>query len=130
MINRFSARLHIPVIYVANHPIPLPKSDLCTMVVCPATDGAADDYIVEHSEAPCLVVTRDIPLAARLVERGVAVVTDRGVVFTPDNIRERLSERNFHVALAEAGLGADKTGVYGKRDLQNFAACLDRLLRH
>jgi uncharacterized protein YaiI (UPF0178 family) len=129
MINRFSVRLQIPVIYVANHPIPLPESELCTMVVCAATEGAADDYIVEHSEAPCVAVTRDIPLAARLVERGVTVVNDRGVVFTPDNIRERLSERDFHVALAEVGIGADKTGVYGKRDLQNFANCLDRLLK-
>ena len=129
MIHRFSARIQIPVVYVANHPIPLPKNKLCTIVICPATEGAADDYIVAHCEAPCLVVTRDIPLAARLLERGVTVVNDRGVEFTPENIRERLSERSFHLALAEMGLGADKTGIYGKRDLQNFANCLDRLLR-
>jgi uncharacterized protein YaiI (UPF0178 family) len=58
----------------------------------------------------------------------VAVLDDRGRVYTRENIRERLSLRNFMVDLAEQGLAPERTAHYGGRELKAFTDSLDRLL--
>jgi uncharacterized protein YaiI (UPF0178 family) len=128
ILERFSLRRAIPLRYVANHHIPLLKNPLYEMLITSTDDGAADDYIVEHINGDDIAVTRDIPLAARLIEKGAIVLNDRGMLFTAENIRERLSLRDFNLALTEAGTSSDKTTVYNKRDINNFANCLDRIL--
>jgi uncharacterized protein YaiI (UPF0178 family) len=128
ILERFSLRLASPLRYVANHPIPLPQNPLYEMLITGAEDDAADDYIVEHIASGDIAVTRDIPLAARLVAKGVTVLNDRGTLFTAANIRERLSLRDFSLALTETGCAPDKTAVYNKRDINNFANCLDRVI--
>jgi uncharacterized protein YaiI (UPF0178 family) len=74
------------------------------------------------------VITRDVPLAKRLVEKGASVLDDRGRVFTNDNINETLSLRNFTVSLAENGLGIERKALYGKKELKSFADSLDKIL--
>jgi hypothetical protein len=98
------------------------------MEICPNTDNSADDRIVELAEKGDLAITRDVPLAKRLVEAGVNVIDDRGRFFSADNINELLSLRNFSVGLAESGLGMERTANYGKKDLKSFADSLDRIL--
>jgi uncharacterized protein YaiI (UPF0178 family) len=98
------------------------------MELCPPGEGSADNRIVDLARPGDLVLTRDIPLAARLVEADVMVMDDRGRVYTKENIRERLSLRDFMVDLAQSGLGADRIAGYGKRELKLFADCLDRVL--
>jgi uncharacterized protein YaiI (UPF0178 family) len=98
------------------------------MELCPPGKDSADNRIVELARPGDLVLTRDIPLASRLVEASVLVMDDRGQVYTRENIRERLSLRDFMVALAENGLGTERTGTYGKRTLKTFADSLDRTL--
>jgi uncharacterized protein YaiI (UPF0178 family) len=75
-----------------------------------------------------LALTRDIPLASRLVEASVTVIDDRGGVYTRENIRERLSLRNFVVGLVDNGLNLVRTSSYGNRELKAFADSLDRTL--
>jgi uncharacterized protein YaiI (UPF0178 family) len=98
------------------------------MELCPAGEGAADDRIVELAQGGDLVITRDIPLASRLVEAAIPVIDDRGRSFTKENIREKLSLRDFKIGLADNGLGMVRTAAYGKRELKQFADALDRLL--
>jgi uncharacterized protein YaiI (UPF0178 family) len=126
MIQRFSSRLQIPTKYVANRVIPLPESPFCEMIVTGSEEGAADDYICAHTDPRDIAVTRDIPLADRLVSQGITTLNDRGILFTVENIRERLSMRNFNLALNEMGEKIEKTGHYGKQELAQFANCLDR----
>jgi hypothetical protein len=134
MIIRFSARLGVKTIFAANRPIPgiqrTPKSskDTVFMELCPSGDGAADERIVELACNGDLVVTRDLPLAERLVEAGVLVLDDRGTIFTKENIRERRSIRDFVVNLAENGLGMERITSYGKKELNKLANSLDREL--
>ena len=87
---------------------------------------AADNYIVEHIGGNDIAVTRDIPLAARLAEKHICVINDRGILYTPDTVSERLSLRNFNLELCENGLMPERTGIYGKKELNKFANCLDR----
>jgi uncharacterized protein YaiI (UPF0178 family) len=98
------------------------------MECCPPGEGAADDRIVELALAGDLAITRDIPLAERLVERGALVLDDRGTAYTRENIREQLSLRNFMVGLADAGLGLERKAGYGRKELKAMADSLDRLL--
>jgi uncharacterized protein YaiI (UPF0178 family) len=133
MLLRFSARLGIKTTFAANRPIPgiaspgLPK-DTAVMELCPPGEGAADNRIAELARPGDLVLTRDLPLAERLVDAGVLVLDDRGRVFTKENIRERRSIRDFVVGLAENGLETERTASYGKKELNAFANSLDREL--
>jgi uncharacterized protein YaiI (UPF0178 family) len=98
------------------------------MELCPLGANSADDRIVQLAEPGDLAVCRDIPLAARLLAKGVAVIDDRGRIFSDENIRELLSLRDFVVGLAENGLAVERTAGYGKKALKSFADSLDRIL--
>ena len=114
MILRFGARLGIQTLFAANRPIPgLPEQ--AQMEICPPGEGAADDRIAELAQPGDLVLTRDLPLAERIVEAGILVLDDRGRVYTRENIRERRSLRDFTVGLANNGLDFERTPAYGKK---------------
>ena len=112
--------------FVANRSIPAPESDAVQMAVVADTD----EWIAAEARRGDLAVTRDLPLAARLVASGVEVVTDRGEHYTQENMAARLSERDATMQLREAGLlpnrGASRR--HGARETQAFAALLDREL--
>jgi hypothetical protein len=127
MILRFSHRLGIKIVFVANRPIPgLPKTAL--MEICPPGEGEADNRIIELARHGDMVLTRDLPLAERLVEAGITVLDDRGRIFTQENIRQLRSLRDFMVSLAENGMGVERTPSYGRNELNALANSLDREL--
>ena len=126
IIFRFCKRLSLKLIFVANHEIPMPKSPLFKMIVCDATPDAADNYIVENALQHDIVITRDIPMAARLLEKNITTINDRGLLFTSENIREKLSLRNFNKELYDNGILSEKTSTFSKKDVNNFANCFDR----
>jgi len=128
---RFALRLKIPLKFVANHDIPFPKNELFEMIVCENEKDAADNYIVDNSNTEDLVITRDIPLASRLVDKKVCVINDRGCVFTETNIAEKLAVRNLHYMLMENGALPEikRAGSFGKKELNLFANSLDRELQ-
>lgn len=128
LICRSGKRLSLPVVYVANRDIPRDDDYPVTMVLADSTPDAADDHIVEHAVYGDLVITRDIPLANRLVDNNIRVINDRGTVYTPENISERLSMRNFMLELYSNGMSPEKIGQFGKRELNAFANALDREL--
>jgi uncharacterized protein YaiI (UPF0178 family) len=129
LILKTAARRKIQAIFAANRPLPgIGGSTHAVMELCPAGDGAADDRIVALAAPGDLAVTRDIPLANRLVEASVMVIDDRGRTYTRENIRELLSLREFKVGLAENGLETERSAAYGKRELKTFADALDRTL--
>ena len=123
---RRAAGLGIKAVFAANRPIPGIQGAI--MEICPQGTDAADNRIVELAESGDLVISRDVPLAKRLVDNGVAVIDDRGRVFNAGNISELLSLRNFMVGLAENGLGIERKPGYGKKELKSFADSLDRIL--
>ena len=130
VIIRASKRLRLPVIFVANRTIPLPNSHaLLKMIISDSTPDAADNVIVELSTQQDIVITRDIPLANRLVEKKISVINDRGMLYDEENIRQRLSLRNFNLELFNLGLVGEKNGSYSNKDLQLFSNCFDRELQ-
>jgi len=133
LVLKRAVKLKIQIIFAANHPIPCECEidgviTKAQMEICPNTENSADDRIVELCEKNDLVITRDVPLAKRLVEKEAYVMDDRGRVFTSNNINELLSLRNFSVGLADSGLGMERIANYSKKELKTFADSLDRFL--
>lgn len=117
----------LKVTFVANRNIPQKACPgTLDMVVCGKEKGAADDVIVQNAVPGDVVVTRDVPLAQRLVQKRVCVMNDRGVLFTDYNIAEKLRERDFNLQLAQIGFGGHSSPSYSGKELQLFAQCFDR----
>jgi uncharacterized protein YaiI (UPF0178 family) len=127
LVQKRAAKLNLRVLFVANRPIP--RSAEVEMIICHYGDNSADDRIAELAESGDLAITRDVPLAKRLVDKNVFVINDRGRAFTKDNINELLSIRNFMTELADNGLETERTANYGKRELKMFADALDMGIR-
>ncbi|MDR2534524.1 MAG: DUF188 domain-containing protein [Treponema sp.] len=128
IVLRASARTGVQAVFAANRPIPGVTGNTSIMEICPAEEGAADNRILQLAQPGDVVLTRDIPLASRLVDASILVLDDRGQVYTKENIRERLSLRDFMVSLAENGLRGKRVASYGKRELKAFADSFDRIL--
>ena len=128
IIVKASLRLSLVAVFVANRDIPLTSHEFVRSVVTSSNEQSADVYIVSHAIKGDLVVTRDIPLAAQLVEAGIAVINDRGTEFEKDSMRERLSIRNFMYDAQLFGISNDKVGQFGKKDVQKFSATFDKVL--
>lgn len=126
IIIRFAKRLQLKVYFTANRTIPIPKSELFEMIIAEISPDAADNIIVDRINPNDIAITRDIPLASRLLEKKITVINDRGTLFTDDNIREKLSMRDFNKSLYENGLISEKSSTFGKKELNLFANCLDR----
>lgn len=129
VIFKAARRLKLETILVANAPQGLP-SNAPTVTLITVREGAneADRYIVEASEAGDIAITADIPLAALLVDKQVHVIDPRGDEYTADNIRSRLSMRDFFDGLRGAGTATRGSRPYDARDKKAFAAAFDRLL--
>lgn len=128
LVCRAAKRVSADVNFVANRKIPFDPAPHHRMFVCDATPDAADDYICENATGGDLVITRDIPLAKRLVSKCVRVINDRGTVYTETNINERLSMRNLMLDLYNNGIMPERSGQFGKKEIQEFANALDREL--
>ena len=123
---------NIPVHYVANRNIPFGKeSDLFTMHICAAKDGEADTFLLEHCTKNDVVITRDIPLAKQLFEKGIRVLNDRGTLFNSATLEHLLEERALSLQLQELGLGKTKRKkTFGKKEAALFAQCLNTVLEN
>ena len=98
------------------------------MAVCGSEKDAADNYIFEHCKSCDLVITRDIVFADRLVEHGICTINDRGVEFTREMIKERLSISDFDRQLAEIGLVKHFHEGYDKKKFAEFANSFDKVI--
>jgi uncharacterized protein len=127
IVFRAARRLAFEVVLVANQPLSSLYSQVSTVRVQGGLD-VADRYIAEHAEPGDVAITADIPLAAALVEKRVAVIDPRGQEHTAENIGERLSVRDFLDGLRSTGIETGGPRPYGAKDKQAFAATLDRVL--
>ncbi len=129
IVFRAAKRLEIRTVVVANQRLsaPLNNPHVSTVWVQGGPD-VADRHIAEHASAGDVAVTADIPLAAILVEKGLVVLDPRGELYSEENVRERLSIRDFMDSLRGSGVETGGAKPYGPREKQAFAAALDRVL--
>jgi len=125
---RASERLEIPVCLVANTSLANHHSRLIDSVVVSEGFDVADDYIAEHAGPEDVVITADIPLAARIVAKGAVGIDPRGEFYTEENVGERLSMRDLMMELRDGGMVRGGPAQFGATDRQRFASSLDTLL--
>jgi uncharacterized protein YaiI (UPF0178 family) len=128
ILYRAAARTRIRLTLVAGRPVNAPRSPWVTAIVVATGVDAADDEIVARVAADDLVITADIPLAARVVAAGAAALNPRGDFYTRDNIGERLAARNLMTDLRDNGLASGGPPPLGATERQRFANALDRWL--
>jgi uncharacterized protein len=129
IVFRAAKRLEMPAVLVANRRLSTPPGNpFVSAVWVQGGPDVADGHIADHAAAGDVAITADIPLAAILVEKGIVVLDPRGERFTEENVRERLSIRDFMESLRGSGVETGGAGPYGTREKQAFAAALDRVL--
>ncbi len=128
ILYRAADRIRVPLLLVANKPLHTPPSRYISAIQVGAGSDVADREIVLRMQPGDLVVTADIPLAADVVEKGGHALDPRGDFFTEENIRERLTLRNFMDELRLSGVDTGGPASFGQGDRKAFANQLDRFL--
>jgi uncharacterized protein YaiI (UPF0178 family) len=128
ILFRASKRCQIRVTLVANQSIAVPRSELVNCIVVAHGADVADSHIVEIMSAGDLVVTADIPLAAKVVEKGGDALDPRGELLTQANVAARLALRDFMDGLRGSGVETGGPAAFSQKDGQTFANQLDRIL--
>lgn len=128
ILVRAVKRVGVPLVFVANQPMRLPTSDLISLVVVSSGPDVADDRIVEIVTPDDLVVTADIPLADRVIDKGATAINPRGELYTEVNIKQRRSVRDFMDELRSSGVETGGPKSFNPKDRQEFANQLDRFL--
>lgn len=127
-VVRFALKRRFEVLLVAGQAQVKPAYSCVRLIVVPSGPDAADDYLVEHALPGELVICSDVPLADRLVKKGVAALDPRGREFDERNMGDKLAVRNLFTELREQGQVGGGQPPYSERDKQAFANALDRIL--
>lgn len=130
-VYRVAKRYGVPVVLVANQWMRVPLEDWIELVVVKEAGDLddADHHIAEAAEAGDIVVTDDIILASRCLEKGSRALTPRGRIFTPESIGEALATRELMADLRESGAITGGPAPFEKRDRSSFLQRLDELVQ-
>ena len=129
ILFRAAERTKTPVTLVANRPVATRASPLINAIQVSSGFDVADNEIVRRLAPGDLVITADIPLAAEVIEKGGRALNPRGELYTSDNIKARLSMRNFMDSLRSSGVNTGGPSALSKSDRKRFADQLDRRLQ-
>jgi uncharacterized protein len=130
IVFRAGKRLGCAVVLVANARLSVPPAyaSFVRVVAVPVRSDEADRAIAEQVAAGDVVVTADVALAAAVVAKAVAAIDPRGHEWTADDVGAALTMRNLMEEMRGAGVNTRGPRPYGPRDVQSFAAALDRAL--
>ncbi len=128
ILYRAANRAQVQLTLIANQMLRVPPSPWIRALQVPGGFDVADQRIVEEVQTGDLVITADIPLAAQVIAKGVAVIDPRGEFLNAGNIQERLTMRNFMDGLRSSGVETGGPAAFSHADRQAFANQLDRLL--
>lgn len=128
ILFRAANRAQIPLTMVANQYLKVPPSPYIKSIQVAAGFDVADNHIAQRVEAGDIVITADIPLAADIVEKGADGINPRGTLYNENNIKQKLTMRNFMEEMRSTGQVSGGPPPMDARDKQAFANTLDKLL--
>jgi uncharacterized protein YaiI (UPF0178 family) len=128
ILFRAAKRTGVQLSLVANQPIAVPRWPSIRMIQVPSGFDVADNEIVRRCSSGDLVVTSDIPLAAEVIEKGSYALSPRGEMYTANDIRSRLTMRDFMDTLRSSGIQTGGPPTLSQSDRNLFASHLDTLL--
>lgn len=128
ILFRAAQRAQVMTTLVANKLLRVPPSPFIRALQVPHGFDVADNKIAQEVQPGDLVITADIPLAARVIECGGFALNPRGEFYSRENVRERLAMRNLMEELRGSGVDISGPATFNQGDRQAFAAQLDRFL--
>ncbi len=128
ILVRAAMRLKIKATFVANKNLTLPVSPHLAFLRVGQGFDVVDETIAGLAAPGDLVVTADIPLAAKVIERGATGLNPRGELYTAENIGARLTMRNMLDELRSSGVATGGPAPLSLADRNAFANQLDRFL--
>ncbi|MEJ0024443.1 MAG: YaiI/YqxD family protein [Rhizomicrobium sp.] len=124
-VERVAERHGLAVVIVSNGGLRPSRHPLVRHVTVAAGADAADDWIAEHAGEGDIVVTADIPLAARALKKGARVLGPSGRPFTEAGIGMALGMRGLQRHLREATGGQTYNAGFTKEDRSRFLGALE-----
>ena len=124
-VYRVAERYGLKVLVVANSFMNVPRSDMIERIIVTQGPDVADDWIVERATANDIVITADIPLAARCVKKGASVIGPTGKPFTDDSMGMVLATRDLLTDLRSAGAVTRGPPPLSRQDVSRFLSALD-----
>lgn len=124
---RVAERHGLVLTLVANFGLRPSRDPMVRHIMVPQGADAADDWIVEHAGPGDIVITSDIPLASRALEKGAHVLGPTGKPFTTASIGMALAMRELNQHLRETGESKGYNREFTARDKSNFLQALDEL---
>ena len=126
MLFKAASRTGMLLTLIANHSMRVPSGDNIRFILVPKGYDVADNRLTAEVTSGDLVVTSDIPLAAELIEKGAEVVNPRGDIYSVENIKARLTMRDFMETMRASGVQSGGPAPLSAKDRQKFAGVLDR----
>lgn len=127
-IYKVAGRWQWRVLVVANQYLQTPPSKLISCITVEKGEDIADDWIAERCERGDVVITSDILLAARCLEKEARVLGQKGKEFTPDSIGDGLATRELSQNLREMGITTGGPKPMQPKDRSRFLSKLDEIL--
>jgi uncharacterized protein len=128
ILFRLAERKKIMVTFVTNQRLILAKSPFIQLVQVGYGENIADDEIVNKCSDGDLIITADIPLAARIVAKGAQALDPRGMIYDENNVGQLLDMRNFMDELRGSGVETGGPPSFGQKERFKFANELDRFI--
>jgi len=119
-------RLKLKTYVIANKKITIGNSNY---LIVEAGADEADHKIVEMVKVDDLVITADIPLADRIINKNAHAIDHRGELYSVENIKQYLTMRNFMQEMRDAGEMTGGPKPFGQKDAQCFANQLNAFLQ-
>jgi uncharacterized protein YaiI (UPF0178 family) len=126
---KVAGRHGLKVFLVANRLLQAPRHPMIERVLVPPGLDVADDWIAERADANTIVVTADIPLAARCVKAGALVLAPNGKIFDNASIGMALAMRNLMEDLRSGGATTGGPRGFLPRDRSAFLSALERCVQ-
>jgi uncharacterized protein YaiI (UPF0178 family) len=128
-VYRVATRHGIRVALVSNTPLRVPSGSGAQLILVGRDADAADDWIAANVEPGDVVVTADIPLAARCLAAGARALGPTGRPFTETSIGDALAGRQLASELRQRGFSPGGPPPLGERDRERFLTRLDALVQ-
>jgi uncharacterized protein YaiI (UPF0178 family) len=128
-VVRVAERHGLRVVLVSNQWLRGPDHPLVERIVVPQGIDAADERIAAETEAGDIVVTADIPLARRCLDKGARVLGPTGKPFTDASIGMALAMRDLTAHLRDAGSFAGGPPPFARQDRSRFLAALEEIVQ-
>ena len=126
---RVAERHGFEIVFVSNAYMRLPEGPLIKRQVVADGPDAADNWIAERATKGDIVVTADIPLAARCLKAGARVIGNTGKPFTEGTIGMALAMQDFSRHLRETGKSKGFNASFTRQDRSRFLQALEEAVQ-